>query len=197
MSMTRVKWVREIYLGWLTGTVIVIGLMYLSAWLGVPPNQTIIGMGLGLTIGYAQAKCLNNLIGNQLVWIGTTVVGLSAGFLIWDLLRPALDNLPDIFSMQISAATAALVAGALQFTQISGRKAVTLMWVPINVLAWSIAAFFVTASDLFPTSVEGVTAFILAVVLILLGGLALGVTTAPVFMRIVAENRREPDQILV
>ena len=189
MNRDMVKWTVSTWVGWVVGIPLILILNFVGSALGVPENQAVIGIGMGLTLGLVQAGMMKGLLREYMSWVWMNMLGLGVGFFVWDLVRePILVPLEDILSLMISAGTAGIASGLLMDRLINkGRWTVTLL-TPIVALGWMGAAVMVAASDYFPTSWPMGVQFYLAAGLILAAGLSVGIASSFAIKRLVPDT---------
>lgn len=140
--------------------------------LGVEGVQVMVGVGVGTGVGLLQGRVLRPWIERARRWVGATVLGLAAPFLVADVLR-AVAAVP--YALPVCVVLGGLLVGWLQARVLEPHAPRPARWIAASVAGWSAAGAAVVLSDVLkdalPTGVAGL-ACILA--LWLSGGVVLG-----------------------
>lgn len=165
------RWVRTTFLGYLLGFVFILLGGIVGDLIGLPGSNFIVGIGMGLGVGYAQGRMLKRWLGTTRHWMWATVIGLGGLFVAEDLVAAAWSGFDNLHSLQLDVAIAGLLVGLLQRRILRSHSDRANWWVPASVAAWVLAAW--TASV---TPAGGQNAFF-NLGMILMGGVVLGVVT--------------------
>ena len=165
------RWVRGTFLGYLLGFVVIILGGIVGDLIGLPGSNFIVGIGMGVGVGYAQGRVLKQWLGTIRHWMWATVLGLGGLFVVEDLVAVVWSEFDDLHSLQLDVAIAGLLVGLLQRRILCSHSDRANWWVPASVAAWVLAAW--TASV---TPAGGQNA-LLNLGMILMGGVVLGVVT--------------------
>ncbi len=166
-----IRWVRGTFAGYLLGFVFVLLGSMAGDLIGLPGSDFIIGIGMGVGVGYVQGRMAKQLLGANWRWMWATVIGLGVPFLVEDLIAAAWSEFDSLHSLQLDVAICGLFVGLLQRRILRSHSERANWWVPISVVGWTLAAW--TASVNFTGSLDA----ILNLGMILMGGVVLGAVT--------------------
>ena len=190
MSDRLRPWVRATFEGWCLGVLLAILGAVLADSVGIGGAQFMLGLGMGLGVGWAQQRVLRTWVG-PVPWLLATVTGLSVPFSVGDLLAQTGLDLP--YSLPVYVALGGLLAGLLQAWTVRENLDRAWAWPILSVLAWSLAAATVGAAD--ALDLVGLVGALAYLGVVALGGLGLGLVTAPAVQRLRAPSpppRTEP-----
>lgn len=184
-------WIRITFLGWLLGIVLVVAIALVGEVAGVHGSQLVVGLGMGLGVGFAQERALRPLLGASQSWRWVTTIGLSAPFLLFDLARVVGLGLP--YSLYIAVAVAGLTAGLAQARLLAPHGVDASRWVIASGAGWTGAAVAAALADSMTrwSTIRGLPGALLYLGLVGLGGVVLGLATS-VPLRHAAVRRGEP-----
>ena len=163
---------RTCGLGWLLGMVFGVGGAVLAETIGLPTNQTVLGLGMGAGIGLLQGRRLAPWLGGVRPWLWRTALGLALPFLAWDL-SPV-----EVFSLPLCMALGGLLAGVLQAPLLRDHVGAPHRWVVASAVAWALLAGVMALVDAF--KLPGPIGALPVLVVMLAGGVVLGAVTRPV-----------------
>ena len=180
------KWVRANALGWLLGVPIIAVLALLGEAVGIGGSQVLVGAGMGVSVGWLQARALRTVLTKTTPWFWACVVGLAVPFLVTDIAALMEWNFP--YYLQVAVTAAGLIVGAWQASLLRSVTPKALWWLPVSVLGWALAAATVGAADglLRTHSVRGLLGALAYRGLISVGGLLLGLITGAGLTRLLA-----------
>ena len=170
------RWVRATFLGYLLGFVLILLGGIVGDLLGLPGSDFIVGIGMGLGVGYAQGRMARPWLGKTMHWMWATVIGLGRLFLAEDLVAAAWSEFDSLHSLQLDVAIGGLLVGLMQRRILRSHCSRANWWVPASVAGWALAAS--TASVTFSGDWDA----ILNLGMILMGGVVLGVVTGGVLL---------------
>lgn len=184
------QWLRATWLGWILGVLITILAALAGDAVGISGSQTPVGVGMGAGVGIMQARALRKIISGAGAWVWSSVVGLAAPFLVFDVSRAAGFELP--YSLYVSVAVGGLAAGLWQAMLLRPAAGNAWMWAVGSTAGWSLAAASAVVADRLPRalSLRGLAGAGTYLAVVLAGGLVLGLVTAVAFVRL---DRREMD----
>lgn len=167
-------WVRATFAGWCAGVVLAIAMAAAGDLVGLSGSQFMLGVGLGIGVGFAQERQLRKWVGPR-PWMWFTALGLSMPFLVGDLLRAVGVDLP--YSLPLYVALGGLLAGLLQRRLLAPHVQRSWAWPIRSVLAWALAVGTVSVADLL--DIGGLAGALAYVGVVALGGVALGAAAVP------------------
>ena len=180
----RSSWVLANFLGWFAGAVLIILTSGLFDSIGLEGFQFYLGISMGAGIGYFQWKILrHHSIGAE--WIVSSIVGLGAPFLLVDLMK-RYGGLPDNGAwLQVCVSFGGVIVAFWQSRLLQRRGIRSVRWLFAGWAGWVLAAATVLAMDYTKyLSSNKLVLFFLNLTLIIAGGAALGVVTAPTMQRL-------------
>jgi hypothetical protein len=163
--------VRGTFVGYLLGFVLIILGGIAGDLIGLPGSDFIVGIGMGVGIGYAQGRVARQWLGATRHWVWASVIGLGGLFLVEDLVAAAWSEFDSLHSLQLDVTIGGLFVGLLQRRILCSHSERANWWVPACVVGWGLAAW--TASVTFTGALDA----ILNLGMILMGGVVLGVVT--------------------
>lgn len=174
------KWMWMNFAGWVLGIVLVLTLSVLFDSLRIEGWQFIVGLGMGLGIGFMQWLSLRKVIPVSGNWILFTALGLSLPFLIFDLaVSNDGQNVGYNFSyLLISVLLGCIITGLLQRNLLKRSGIIIKDWVLANIVGWMLAVGAFSAIN-FTRGLPWTTLelFALNLALMLAGGPILGYAT--------------------
>ena len=178
------QWVWRTWLGWTLGLLLAIVAAMVGDAIGAGESQTLIGVGMGAGVGLLQGRAIRGIISNAKAWTCSSVVGLAAPFLVFDLSRSAGWQLP--FSLYISVALGGLGAGVWQSILMRPMVRRAWIWVLGSIAGWSLASASAAVADLLPRalSLRGLASAAAYLAAVVAGGLILGLVTGLVLVRL-------------
>ena len=175
-SRTRLfrRWVRATTLGWLIGFVLVVVLATIWDMMG-GGAQFMVGVGMGCGVGYMQARVIRNWSGRTQPWLWSSIVGMGAPFLFWDIASATGASVP--MSLPVGVLIGGVLTGSLQYRLLRPYFERTPWWVPACVLGWGLPAGIIAMvdSNVFPPVFS-----VLSPLVIFFGGVLLGAVTGQV-----------------
>jgi len=166
-----VRWVRGTFFGYLLGFVLILVGGIVGDLVGLPGSDFMVGIGMGVGVGYMQGRALKPWLGAPSRWVWATAIGLGGLFLVEDLVAVAWTEFDNMHSLQLDVAIGGLLVGLLQRRILRSHSRGADWWIPASVAGWALAAW--TASVTFSGAVDAV----LNLGMILMGGVVLGVVT--------------------
>ena len=165
-------WVSVTFGGYLLGFALTMLGLIAGDLFGLPTVfQSVIGLGMGAGVGFAQRRLAKQALGAAKHWVWTTAVGLWAGFLVFDIIEVAGGELPNRHSLQYDIVLGGLFVGLLQRRVLSSYSDRANWWVLACILGWSLAG---RAANV---TFTGQWDAILNLGMILMGGVILGIVT--------------------
>jgi len=170
-------WVRVTFGGYLLGFVLTMLGLIAGDLLGLPTVfQSVIGLGMGVGVGFAQRRLVKQVVGSAKHWILTSAVGLWAGFFVFDVVEAVWGELSNRQSLQFDVVLAGLFVGLLQWRILSSYLDRAGWWVLASTVGWGLAGR--TANVTFSGELDA----ILNLGMILMGGVILGIVTGGVLV---------------
>lgn len=134
-ALPYTSWIVASALGWWLGFLLVVALALSWDALGLPQSQFMVGVGMGIGLGWTQARVVRTWLGAAGPWLRASVIGLAAPFIILDLAAAAVP-----YSLGVAVIAASLLAGILQWRLLRARFDGAAWWIPGSVLGWALAA---------------------------------------------------------
>lgn len=175
------RWVTATFLGWTAGFVLAILLIIGVESAGLREVQFPLALGMGLGVGFVQARALTAVRQLRRRWVLATAAGLAAPFLVADFARHLELNLP--YSLPAFVAIGGFCVSVFQFQLLRNLVRRPVLWLVLTPLGWLLAASTVAFNDRYLPKIPGILGALLFVGIILLGGLLLGITGAGVLAR--------------
>ncbi len=170
-AITGGRWVVRTFAGWTVGFVLAIVLLIASESIGMPAVQFPLALGMALGVGAFQARVLRAAHPASSGWTMATALGLSAPFVVFDVLQLAGVGLP--FSLPVHVALGGVAAAILQWRLIRRHEAHAWWWLVATPPGWLLAGSTVWISELLPRT-AGLVGALIYVMIILAGGVVLG-----------------------
>lgn len=176
--ITFKKWVLINFSGWFLGIVLVLTLSVLFDSLHIEDWQFIVGVGMGLGVGFAQWLALRKQIPVTLNWILFTALGLSIPFLIFDFISHFGNQSVGDYYIFICVVIGGIVVGLLQQNLLKMHIANTQNWMVTNTVGWMLAVLTFSAINYTKQlHLSNLGQFFANLILILAGGPILGYAT--------------------
>jgi len=171
-------WIRACLGGWLLGLGMIVLLAVLSDMVGTQV-QFIVGLGMGLGLGFVQGRFLRGFV-SPARWMWATVGGLVLPFLAWDVAAAA--GLAAAFDAPRCVVAGGLLAGGIQSRVLGVRANAAMRWSAVSTLAWALPAMAIALGDrrLLPPAAN----MVLQLGSYVFGGLLIGVASAAAMVRI-------------
>jgi hypothetical protein len=184
------RWIRATWLGFVLGVPFIAVLALLGEAIGIGGAQGLVGAGLGLGVGFLQARALHGVLDRRGRWIWSSVVGLAVPFLAIDLARLAGWTLP--YFLLICIALGGLIAGGWQAAILRTRFQGTAVWILASTGGWALAGALALYADSLSASraLRGGWGALAYLGMISIGGLAVGLVTGVALVSIVRQHRR-------
>lgn len=187
---TATAWIGATWGGWLLGFGFIIAFALISDVIGLSGTQSFVGLGMGAGVGLVQARLVRRrLLPAFAPWFWSCVIGITAPFLIIDILRIVGVGLP--YSLQAAVAAGGLLTGVLQARILEKRFHGAGSWIVASAAGWILAAGTSAISDwMFQTKrISGIVGALLYLGAMLAGGPLLGLVTSVALARML---QREP-----
>lgn len=172
-------WTRTTFLGWVLGVPVITALALLGEAIGIGGSQVIVGVGMGISVGFMQGRIVRALIGSpaRWGWFWSCVIGLAVPFLVVDIANAMGRPLP--YSLQVSVGLAGLIAGVWQARILAPTTRGTSWWILSSVIGFMLAAGMTAIADWLPRSqaIRGLWGALIFLGIIAGGGLVLGLVT--------------------
>lgn len=171
------RWLRSTWLGWILGIPAIAVMALIGEAIGLGGSQFLVGLGMGLAVGFMQSRVLRDIITSPAKWLWITAAGLCLPFLAFDLARVFEWSLA--YSLYYAVAAGGFLVGAGQAWLLRRRSSVAWIWVPASLIGWGLAAGSAALADLMfqSGSIRGISGLLAYVGVIASGGLALGAVT--------------------
>ena len=165
-------WVRVTFGGYLLGFVLTMLGLIAGDLIGLPTVfQSVIGLGMGVGVGFAQRRLVKRMVGSAKLWILTSTVGLWAGFFVFDVIEAIWGELSSRQSLQFDIVLGGLFVGLLQRRILFSYSNKASWWVLASTAGWGLAGR--AANVTFSGELDA----ILNLGMILMGGVILGIVT--------------------
>lgn len=157
--------------------------------LGAGGGESIVGLGMGVGIGYTQGRSLSRWQIPKNKWMWSSMVGMGIPFIALDIVYVVWDEFSLTFPILLAAtASGGLLTGLLQQRILPLKFKRTLWWVPTCIIAWSLAGaglgLLVEIAGNIPGRWIG---FFVNLGIILFGGVLLGGITGASLVRILRD----------
>lgn len=174
-------WVRSTWYGWLLGIPIIIVLALIGDLFG--GAQVVVGAGMGAGIGLMQGRLVRRLLARMSPWVWSSIIGLSIPFLFADVAGPIGIDIQ--FSLYWAVAFGGLFVGAWQAAILHARFRDTSLWIIASAIGWTLAGATTALADVLQQSnaLPGIPGALAYLALVALGGVVLGLVTAPALVR--------------
>lgn len=181
------RWVRGTFAGWLLGFVFIILGAIAGDLIGGGESQfesqSIVGIGMGAGVGYAQGRVARQWLGATRRWVWASVIGMGVPFVVFDLVAAVWSEFAHLRSLQLDVAIGGLLVGLLQRRILCLHSDRANWWAPACVAGWTLAAGTAASGPLLDIIFPGRwLSLILNLGMILLGGVVLGVVTGGVLV---------------
>ena len=170
-----IRWIWITFLGWFVGFAAIVVLSLAWDVVGGGSAQSMIGIGMGLGVGYTQALEMRPWVKSIGHWILASAVGMGAPFVLYDMVHAAGSEFP--YSLPFAVAIGGLLVGLLQTYVLAPLSSRAVSWIPASLAGWTLAAATTIVGDALPRLVQGIGGALLYIALILFGGAVLGVVT--------------------
>lgn len=174
-------WIRASALGWLLGIAVTFLLGILWDTVGITV-QFIVGIGLGLGVGFMQERVLRAWIDPSRPWLWASLAGMGLPFVLADV--DTLLGLGIPFSLPLCILIGALLAGILQGRLLNKQFENGLIWIVASLVGWGVPLGLLALEE---SGHLPETSGLLAAMVV--GGVLLGVITGPVLQRILNRPR--------
>jgi len=143
------SWILNTLLGWTVGFVLVVLPALLIESIGLGHMQFFVGAGMGLGVGYFQARVLKKQFGWSNHWLWITCVGLTVSFILFDFGNSFIWEMPE-YNLVLGVSFAAIVLAIWQTIYLQ-RKSGVKSWsfALYALLAWGSAVGMVRITDFF------------------------------------------------
>ena len=178
------RWVLASFGGWLLGIVVILLLAAVLEAVGIQ-GQSVLGIGMGMCVGYAQLRVGLKHFGATSRWMWASGVGMGAPFVLSDVLG-ALGmqwHGAELLVLPLHAAFGGLLTGVWQRRALpSGSPLVGYRWVAASTGGWvlAVATFILMAVPGHPNSALDAWRNVGSLAL---GGLVLGLVTGGALVR--------------
>ena len=167
-----IQWVLATFGGWLLGIVAVLLLSELSDAVHMG-NQFAVGLGMGLSVGFAQWRIARKWFSATSEWMWYSAVAMALPFILTDVM--AISWPSDERFLLVQAALGASLLGLLEWRILRSRSMRAHWWISTCIIGWMVptAGIFLTITG-HPSSP---TAIIFNIGVIAFGGIVLGIVT--------------------
>lgn len=183
------RWMRATFWGWLLGIIFIIGLSSVLDSMGIEDMQFYLGIGMGAGVGLTQWLFLRKRTAIGAQWLLFSAVGMGLPFMVLDLLMTTAKM---AHKLPLGVALGAVVTGVLQFMILKNYSQKAHLWIWSSVVGWTVAIAIVLIIDhtmhLQAYVGSNLVVALINLVLILLGGVVLGITTGIALKKILKEN---------
>jgi len=186
------SWVRATFFGWLLAIPAIAALALLGEAVGIGGSQSLVGMGVGATVGFMQARVLREMLGKLAPWIWSSIVGLTVPFIPSDV--AVFLHMPFPYSLPVCIAIGGVVAGVWQSRLLAAHFASTRFWILASGIGWAVAGFVSSRADtlLRAMDIRGIPGALLYLTMVAAGGLAVGGATAIALSRMPTRATSQP-----
>jgi len=98
--------------------------------------QFIMGLSMGIGVGYMQNKALKKIFDVKLKWMWSTIIGLLLPFLAFEFFGGLISPLDHQFDIVNAVLISGVLAGTLQYFILRPFIRKAFLWVIISSLAW-------------------------------------------------------------
>ena len=144
---------------------------------------------MGAGVGYTQGRILSQLKVPKSPWVWTSIIGMGVPFILSDFVYVFWSEFSFTLPILLTAtAIGGLLTGLLQQRILTSKFNKTIWWIPTCIIAWSMTGaalgFFIDIAGNIPSKWIGV---IVAIGIILFGGVLLGAITGVSMVRILRD----------
>lgn len=169
------RWILATFGGWILGVVVIILLAEAleSVHIG---EQSPVGIGMGLSIGFTQWRVARKWFSTNSQWMWATLVGMGTPFLLSDVFGIWTER-SMVMLILLNVAVGSLIVGLWQRRILQPHSAKATQWIPACIIGWMLVA---AAPPLLVVAGHPETSLALwrNIGAIALGGVVLGVVTA-------------------
>lgn len=171
------RWVRATWGGWVLGVPVIVVLALIGEAIGIGGAQALVGAGMGIAVGFLQARVLRGLVPGAWRWFWSCVVGLALPFLATDIWKPTGMNAT--YALFAAMVLGGVVIGAWQSIILRPRLRRAGWWTLASVIGWVLAGAMAAAADGLSRSqgLRGIWGALAYLGIIAAGGLVLGLVT--------------------
>jgi hypothetical protein len=171
------RWVRATWGGWVLGVPCIAALALLGEAIGIGGAQLIVGAGMGVGVGWLQARALRGLLPAVAPWFWSAVIGLTLPFLVVDIATAAGWSLP--YWLYVTITAGGLLVGCAQWLILRRHFKDAPWWIAASSAGWGLAGGAAAIADALMKSrqIRGIGGLLAYLALIAVGGLVLGVVT--------------------
>ena len=176
MNFSFKQWLLFNFLGWLSGTILVLILSATFDSIGIEYLQFYVATGIGAGIGLGQWLFLRRYLTITSNWITLTIIGLTIPFIIADVLKHFLLLDLKSFFIPTCAGFGSILVGLFQGKILEKYKIKLFNWVLISFFSWTLIAAAVHSIEFTSLISKNVWfGFIANLLLLLSGGFILGI----------------------
>jgi hypothetical protein len=171
------RWIRATWAGWVLGVPVIVALALIGEAIGIGGAQALVGAGMGIAVGFLQARAIRGVLPGASRWFWSCAVGLAIPFLVTDIWKPT--GLSAAYSLFAAVALGGVVIGAWQSLILRSRLRRAGWWMLASAVGWVLAGAMAAAAD--PLShapgLRGIWGALAYLGIIAGGGLILGLVT--------------------
>lgn len=137
------SWLRSTFFGYLIGFILILVGSILGDLAGMegPGGDFMIGIGMGLGVGYMQGRVLRQWLGVNSRWMWASVIGMGAPLVAEDIIAAVWSEFSDLHSMEFDIMICGLLTGLLQRQILCEQSDRANWWIPISLVGWTLAAW--------------------------------------------------------
>lgn len=137
------RWMRSTFFGYLIGFVLILIGSMLGDLAGSegPGSDFVIGIGMGLGVGYMQGRVLRQWLGVNSRWMWASVIGMGAPLVAEDIIAALWSEFGDLHTAELDIMICGLLTGILQRQILREHSEKANWWIPISLVGWTLAAW--------------------------------------------------------
>ncbi len=143
------QWVLGTFYGWLIGFIAVIAFALAFETFQQGDQQSFVGLGIGLGVGYMQQRFLRRHTSIGLSWMWANIVGLGLGFFVFEHGDKVMESFPR-FTLQGSIILGGLLTGVLQFLVLRKAEIGGKWWVLFCWISWVLTGLMAILAENLP-----------------------------------------------
>lgn len=187
------RWTKLTFAGWTLGFVLILVGIAATGLIGLGDLQFPVGLGMGLGVGWCQARVIESVNGRGRPWFVASGLGMAVPFFVYDVATLLRLEMPLVLPLNV--VLGGLVVGGWQAWLLRRHARAPWSWIAVSVIGWALAGSTVAFNERFLPRIPGLTGALLYVAVILTGGIALGVVGGLALDRILVSRRPEPAHV--
>lgn len=185
------RWVRATWAGWVLGVPVIVALALLGEAIGIGGAQALVGAGMGIAVGFLQARAIRGLLPSAWRWFWSCAVGLAIPFLATDIWKPT--GLSPTYSLFAALLLGGVAIGAWQSLILRSRLRRAGWWMLASVVGWALAGGMAASADALSRSqgLRGIWGALAYLGIVAGGGLVLGLVTGAALVWLLRQEQTQ------